>query len=173
MSEYYSSFIKWSPDSRKLVTCLVRPAERRVIHFIESSPSDQLQPKHYSFEYPKPGDALPQFFPQLFEVESRRHLKVDKSTLVDQFAVENIFWSADSRYFSFEYKRRGNQLYQVLKVDAGTGELSVIINETSTTFIDYSYKKYRYDIEATNEIIWASERDGWNHLYLYDSKMAL
>ena len=170
MSEYYSSFIKWSPDSRKLVTCLVRPAERRVIHFIESSPSDQLQPKHYSFEYPKPGDALPQFFPQLFEVESRRHLKVDKSTLVDQFAVENIFWSADSRYFSFEYKRRGNQLYQVLKVDAGTGELSVIINETSTTFIDYSYKKYRYDIEATNEIIWASERDGWNHLYLYDSE---
>ena len=84
--------------------------------------------------------------------------------------MENIFWSADSRYFSFEYKRRGNQLYQVLKVDAGTGELSVIINETSTTFIDYSYKKYRYDIEATNEIIWASERDGWNHLYLYDSE---
>ncbi len=170
MGEYYSSFIKWSPDSRKLITCLVRPAERRVIHFIESSPSDQLQPKHYSFEYPKPGDALPQFFPQLFEVESGRHLKVDKSTLDNQFTVNNIFWSADSRYFTFEYKRRGNQLCQVLKVDANTGNMSVIINETSPTFIDYSYKKYRYDIEATNEIIWASERDGWNHLYLFDSE---
>lgn len=170
MGEYYSSFIKWSPDSRKLVTCLVRPAERHVIHFIESSPSDQLQPRHYSFEYPKPGDALPQFFPQLFDAESKRHLKVDKSTLINQFALNNIFWSTDSRYFTFEYKRRGNQLYQILKADAGTGELSVIINETSPTFIDYSYKKYRYDIETANEIVWASERDGWNHLYLYDSE---
>ena len=28
---------------------------------------------------------------------------------------------------------------------------------------------YRYNLDETNEIIWASERDGWNHLYLYDS----
>ena len=169
MGEYYSSFIKWSPDSKKLVTCLVRPAERHIIHFIESSPSDQLQPKYYSFEYPKPGDALPQFYPQLFDTESKRHLEVEKSGLINQYAVNNINWSPDSRYFTFEYNKRGHQLYQVLKVDAGTGSLSVIINETSQTFIDYSSKKYRYDIEETNEIIWASERDGWNHLYLYDS----
>ncbi len=45
----------------------------------------------------------------------------------------------------------------------------MIINETSPTFIDYSGKNYRYNIDATGEIIWASERDGWNHLYLYDS----
>ena len=89
--------------------------------------------------------------------------------MINQYAVNNINWSSDSRYFTFEYNRRGHQLYQVLKVDASNGGLSVVINETSPTFIDYSSKKYRYDIEGTNEIIWASERDGWNHLYLYDS----
>ncbi|MBI3264057.1 MAG: prolyl oligopeptidase family serine peptidase, partial [Acidobacteria bacterium] len=29
-------------------------------------------------------------------------------------------------------------------------------------------KRYRYDVADGKEIIWASERDGWNHLYLYD-----
>ena len=45
-----------------------------------------------------------------------------------------------------------------------------MIDEESKTFIDYSGKRYRYDLEKTNEIIWASERDGWNNLYLIDSK---
>jgi len=44
----------------------------------------------------------------------------------------------------------------------------MLINEQSKTFIDYSGKKYRYDIADGKELIWASERDGWNHLYLYD-----
>ncbi len=36
------------------------------------------------------------------------------------------------------------------------------------TFFCYSGKKYRYDVADGKEIIWMSERDGWNHLYLYD-----
>ena len=56
-----------------------------------------------------------------------------------------------------------------VKVDAETGDVKILINETSPTFIDYSGKMYRYDAEESNEIIWASERDGWNHLYLYNS----
>jgi dipeptidyl aminopeptidase/acylaminoacyl peptidase len=56
----------------------------------------------------------------------------------------------------------------VVSLDAGTGENRILIEERSETFIDYSGKRYRYDINDGNEIIWASERDGWNHLYLYD-----
>src|SRR6185312_17363097 len=29
-------------------------------------------------------------------------------------------------------------------------------------------KKFRYDVADGKEVIWMSERDGWNHLYLYD-----
>ncbi|MDP4222453.1 MAG: DPP IV N-terminal domain-containing protein [Bacteroidota bacterium] len=169
VGEYYSSYIRWSPDSRKLVSCRVRPAEKHIIHYVESSPSDQLQPKHYSYEYQKPGDAIPQKFPQLFDVESKKHIKVDDTQLPNQYSVGDIKWSKDNSYFTFEYNKRGHQLYQVIKVDAATGEYKVIINETSDTFIDYSGKEYRYDAEGSGEIIWASERDGWNHLYLYDS----
>lgn len=167
--EYYSSFIKWADDSKKLVSCRVKPAEEYVIHYIESSPSDQLEPKFYSFNYPKPGDAVPQFYPQLFDVVAGKQIEIDDSMIPEQYAVNNIKWSKDNSFFTFEYNKRGHQVYQVIKVDAETGVFKVLINETSPTFIDYSGKRYRYDAEETNDIIWASERDGWNHLYLYNS----
>ena len=169
LGKYYSSYIKWSGDSRKLVSCLVIPAEKHMIYYIESSPEDQLQPKHYSYEYQKPGDAIPQKFPQLFDVMPGKHIIVDESMLPNQYSINNIKWSKDNTYFTFEYNKRGHQVYKVIKVDAATGNSRVIINETSPTFIDYSGKYYRHDLEPEKEIIWASERDGWNHLYLYDS----
>jgi dipeptidyl aminopeptidase/acylaminoacyl peptidase len=169
LGEYYSSYIRWAPDSRKLVAYRVRPAEKHMIYYIESSPEDQLQPKNYSYEYQKPGDAIPQKYPQLFDIESRKHINVDDTQIPNQYSINDILWSKDNRYFTFEYNKRGHQLYQVIKVDAISGDSKVIINETSPTFIDYSGKKYRYDVEGSVEIIWASERDGWNHLYLYDS----
>ncbi len=169
LGEYYSSYIRWASDSRKLVAYRVRPAEKHMIYYIESSPVDQLQPKHYVYEYQKPGDAIPQKYPQLFDIESKKHIHVDDTQIPNQYSVNDITWSKDNSYFTFEYNRRGHQVYQVIKVDAVSGDSKVIINETSPTFIDYSGKKYRYDAEGSDEIIWASERDGWNHLYLYDS----
>lgn len=169
LGEYYSSLIKWSPDSKKLVAYRVKPAEKHMIYYIESSPEDQLQPKHFSYEYQKPGDAVPQKYPQLFDIDSKKHIKVDDSNIPNQYSVNDIKWSRSSRYFTYEYNKRGHQVYNVVKIDASSGGSDVIINETSPTFFDYSGKKYRFDAEETNEVIWTSERDGWNHLYLYDS----
>jgi dipeptidyl aminopeptidase/acylaminoacyl peptidase len=167
--EYYSSYIIWSGDSKKLVTSRVKPAEKHMIYYIESSPEDQLQPKHYSYEYQKPGDAVPQMYPQLFDVDTKKQIKITDTQISNQYSIDEINWSKNNKYFTFEYNKRGHQLFQVVKIDAITGEYKVLINETSPTFIDYSGKKYRHDIEESKEIIWASERDGWNHLYLYDS----
>jgi len=168
IGEYYSAFIRWSPDSRKIMTTKVRPAEKHMIHYIESSPVDQIQPKYTVQEYRKPGDAIPQSYPQVFDVESKSHIRVEAGIVENQYSLGSYRWAADSKSFTFEYNKRGHQLYQVIRIDAGTGKHSVVINETSPTFIDYSGKKYRYDVEKTGEIIWSSERDGWRHLYLYD-----
>jgi len=45
-----------------------------------------------------------------------------------------------------------------------------VVEEKSPTFIDYSQKGYLHWLDDTGELLWASERDGWNHLYLYDTK---
>lgn len=168
--DYYSSFILWSPDSRYLTTTKVRPNEKRYIHFVESSPADQLQPRLHKLEYLKPGDALPIHRPALFNVEKGIQIKVDTRPFENQFSISNIRWDSDSRAFTFEFNQRGHQVYQVVRVAAQTGEVKIIIDERSDTFIDYSGKYFRYDVKNTGEMIWASERDGWNHLYLIDGE---
>ncbi len=167
---FYSSFIQWSPDSKKIMTCLVQPAEKHFVNYIESSPKGQLQPVYSSIEYYKPGDALPQFYPTIFNVEQKIKVASCRELIPNQYGIEYIRWDDESEYITFEYNKRGHQTYQVIKLDAQNGKSQVVINEHSNTFIDYSSKHYRYDVNSENEIIWASERDGWNHLYLYDSQ---
>jgi dipeptidyl aminopeptidase/acylaminoacyl peptidase len=168
IGKYYSSSVEWSPDSRKIIAYLVIPAEKHMITYVESSPEGQVQPKSYTYEYPKPGDAVPQHFPQVFDVAERKHIVVDETMIPNQYSLENIRWDSLGSSITFEYNKRGHQVYRVMRIDASTGKMSVVIDEQSPTFIDYSGKRYRYDVKSTGEIIWASERDGWNHLWLYD-----
>ncbi|MEZ0611729.1 DPP IV N-terminal domain-containing protein [Fibrella sp. WM1] len=171
--DYYANSIQWAPDSKKLVATKLRPAEKHLIHFVRSSPTDQLQPRLENREYLKPGDALPMRRPQLFLVDSKQHIPVSDALFSQQFSLSNLNWRADSRAFTFEYNQRGHQLYRVLDVNASTGAVKTLIEEQSKTFIDYSGKRFRYDVADGKELIWASERDGWNHLYLVDGTTGL
>lgn len=167
--DYYSSRGSWSPDSKKYATHKIRKHEKRYIHFIESSPSQQLQPVLQKREYAKPGDALPIRRPCLFDAVSKKQITVETQPFEHQYSVSGPKWWPDSHAFTFEFNQRGHQVYQVVEVDAKTGDIQVLIDEKSNTFIDYSGKRIRHDLDDSNEIIWASERDGWNHLYLIDA----
>lgn len=151
------------------MSCLVKPpSQKHIINYIESSPKDQLQPELHSYEYLKPGDALTQKYPQIFDIEKKQHIEIDKIYLSNQYRIGNFRWRSNSKSITFEYNKRGHQLYQIIEIDALTGKTRVLIEEVSDTFFHYSGKMYRYDVNEGEEIIWASERDGWNHLYLYD-----
>ena len=166
---YYSSYIQWSPDGQKIMAYKVRPGEEHKIYFVESSPKDQLQPKLQTRDYLKPGDQLPFKSPQLFTLVSKKQIHISTEMFQEQFELGSIKWKEDSSGFTFEFNQRGHQVYRVLDVNATDGKVKILIEEKSPTFIEYSGKKYRYDAKKSQEIIWASERDGWNHLYLYDA----
>ncbi|MBC7364831.1 MAG: DPP IV N-terminal domain-containing protein, partial [Candidatus Aminicenantes bacterium] len=168
---YYTfQSIEWAPDSKKLLAVRLRPGLHRKIQYVNSSPADQLQPKYFSLGYTKPGDPLDLPQPVLFLVENRKQINIDDSLFPNPYELSNFAWRKDSRAFTFEYNQRGHQVYRVLEVDGTTGQVRVLINEESPTFFCYSSKKFRYDLDDGREIIWMSERDGWNHLYLYDGQ---
>jgi len=168
--DFYSSYLSWSPDSKKLAVNKVRKNEDHFIYFVESSPKTQLQPILHKRNYLKPGDALPIKRPALFDIKTKKQISVDTQAFENQFDVSNPKWNENSSAFTFDFNQRGHQVYQVIAVDGTTGAVLVIIDEQSKTFIDYSGKYFRHDLEKQGEIIWASERDGWNHLYMYDAK---
>ena len=177
---YAFNSIVWSPDSKKIVAYKVTQGTQRRVYFVLSSPPDQLQPRLDSTRAPqvyrKPGDVVDFREPVLFDVATRTAKVVDRTLFPNPYALSRFEWYPDSRGFTFEDNERGHQVYRVIEVDANTGAARVVIDEQASTFFYYnptndglsSGKRFRADIDNGREIIWMSERDGWNHLYLYD-----
>lgn len=165
--EYYSSNIYWSPDSRKIVSCKYRPGGDRKLLLISSSPQDQLQPKTETYDYPKPGDALPVRRPVAFLLEEDKVIRFDVPDVEAQYNLGNIKWNKDSDFFTFDFNKRGHQQYFIYAGDLSSGTIRPVVKEESSTFVYYS-ALYQYWFKENNELLWISERDGWRHIYLYD-----
>jgi dipeptidyl aminopeptidase/acylaminoacyl peptidase len=174
---YQRNWLSWSPDSHYLLARRVVPGMRRMVHYVESSPTDQLQPKLTEQYYPKPGDVLDREQPVLFDIAARQERVIDTALFPNPYELTDFAWRKDSTNFTFVYNQRGHQRLSVLSVNAATGAVRAVIEETSPTFIEYTSlnpeptgtgKFYRHDLENGKEILWLSERDGWAHLYLYD-----
>ena len=173
---YTSRTLAWSPDSKKLVAYHVRPGYDRLVTYVESSPSEQIQPKTTTVHYSKPGDPVDIASPVLFDIATKQAIQIDNKLFPSPFDLTEPVWWKDSRGFTFDYNQRGHQVYTVIEVNAQTGAAHPLIAETTNTFFYYSNlgtglsagRRYRHDVDDGKEIIWASERDGWEHLYLYD-----
>ena len=175
-SYYTLDAVAWSPDSKHLAAYRTTPGVGREVHYIESSPEDQIQPKFSARTYAKPGDEVDVAHPVLFDLETRKQTAIDNALFPNPYSLSPPKWWKDGRGFTFEYNQRGHQMYRVIEVDLH-GNARALITEESKTFIDYrplapnprdTGKHVRYDLNDGHEILWASERDGWEHLYLYD-----
>ena len=160
----------WSPDSRRLVAMRTHVVPGRTVYLVESSPRDQVQPKLQSYPYLKPGDELPVQTPRLFDVEKKSEVPISPNDLwPNPWDVGRLRWTKDSSRFTFLYNQRGHQVLRLIEVDAASGAARPIVEEKSPTFIDYSGKFFCEILDPTREVVWMSERDGWNHLYLFDA----
>jgi dipeptidyl aminopeptidase/acylaminoacyl peptidase len=166
--DYYDlDSLAWSPDSKKIAVYKVRPGFRRYVHYVQSSPEDQLQPKPSTMQYAKPGDVLDVERPVIFDIAAKAQHDVDNTLFPNAYDMSRLDWRKDSRAVTFEYNQRGHQVFRIIEVDA-TGKPRVVISEEPKTFFAYSSKKFRHDVADGKEVVWMSERDGWNHLYLFD-----
>jgi dipeptidyl-peptidase 4 len=165
----YRGRFHWSPDSQRLVVVRTRAADERKVYYIESAPRDQVQPKLHSYDYLKPGDRVAVDRPQLFAPETRQQVPVSESLFENPWNIRDIRWSPDSSCFTFLVNQRGHQVLRIVAVDAESGDTRSIVEERSETFVDYSGKLFVQYLDATGEILWMSERDGWNHLVLIDA----
>ena len=166
----FTNQFQWSPDSRKLVAIQSKITEKRQVHIVESSPKDQTQPKLKTFNYAKPGDPVDHPRPRLFDIATRKEIPVNDDLFPNPWSISDFHWDPDSSQFTFLYNQRGHQVLRLVAIDAATGKTAALVEDTPKTFVCYSSKKFYRRIEPTKEIIWMSERDGWNHLYLFDSK---
>src|SRR5580698_9283606 len=157
----------WSPDSSKLVTYRIDSRNSGRFTSLQFVPPDQLRPRAFTYVYPLPGEVLAKAQPIIFDIQSGKRIDVQSPAIELPFQDGPGFdWFPDSKSFYYDDDARGFKAKELRVVDASTGEQRVLVREQSDTYLDPGETSYRF-VEGTGEILWTSERDGWDHLYLY------
>ena len=165
--------LQWAPDSQTLIAFRVEPGENKEVYLIESSPRGGGRAVLHTRPYALPGDKFSAFELNLFDVANQKQIKPDVGRI--DFGFPRLRWNGDGQHFTYEKSDRGHQRFRVIEIDTHTGQFRNIIDEKTETFI-WSVHMEAVNIKIVNyldksdEIIYASERDGWRHLYLIDAK---
>ena len=171
---YELTSIVWSPDSKQLAAYRVKPGYRREVHYVESSPEDQLQPKSSTLRYAKPGDVLDVEQPVIFDVASktpdRRRQQRCSRTPTPCLVWNGARTAARSRSNTTSAATRCIASSRSTPPVAKRAPSSPKNRRRSSTTARRTAarpipgKKYRFDVGDGKEVVWMSERDGWNHL---------
>jgi dipeptidyl aminopeptidase/acylaminoacyl peptidase len=166
--------LSWAPDSKTLLAFRIEPGDRKEVYLIESSPRGGGRAKLRTRPYALPGDKLTAYKLNLFDVASGKQIKPDVERV--DLDMPRPRWQPDGRHFTYEKVDRGHQRFRLIEVDAHSGQARNLIDEKSATFIWTAHAETLRGLSRVNfldrsdEIIYASERDGWRHLYLIDAK---
>ncbi|SHF52293.1 dipeptidyl-peptidase-4 [Dysgonomonas macrotermitis] len=83
--------------------------------------------------------------------------------------LTNIAWSPDEKYIYLAELNRGQDTCKVVRYDAVSGKLdATLFVETHPKYVEPEHPVLFLKNDP-NLFIWQSERDGYNHLYLYDT----
>ncbi len=166
--------LSWAPDSKSLVAFRIEPGERKEVYLVQSSPPGGGRAKLQSRPYPLPGDKFTTYEVNLFEIAGRKQSKPEVDRFEHEWLSPQLHWSQDGFRFAYEQEDRGHQRFRVVEVDTHTGQVRNLIDEQTKTFIwtahteDLKLSLVTW-LEQTDELIHASERSGWRHLYLVDA----
>lgn len=162
------SNLQWAPDGKNIIAYKTDPKEIKKVHYVLSAVPGTTRGELKSREYAQPGDDFTSYQPFIFNLATRKAIRVDAEA-IDFFGPQPLHWRNNSnRYYTYEKADRGHQRFRVIEVDVQTGKTRNVIDEKTKTFI-YESRIYTYYLPKTDEIIWSSEQDGWQHLYLVNA----
>ena len=154
---------KWSPESSKLAAKkqdVRKVAKIPIVHWLTSP--EQVE----WVVYPRAGQPIPQAELYIVDVRSKRNIRVDTGDEPDQF-IRILGWRAGGSELLFQRANRTFKKLDLMAAHPTTGATRVILTETQKTYVSAWRKGLFTLLPDGTRFIWMSERDAWNHLYLY------
>jgi dipeptidyl-peptidase-4 len=152
----------WSKDSKKVA--YIRFDESQVPEFSMSIFKKDLYPTVETFKYPKAGEKNSEVSLHIYDVASKGTQKVNLSQYAD-FYIARMQWTNDANVLSAQVLNRHQDNLDLLFIDGNSGAAKVVLNEKDKAYVDVTDN---LTFLKDNSFIWTSEKDGFNHIYLYD-----
>jgi dipeptidyl-peptidase-4 len=157
----------WSPDSRSIAYLQTDESGVPVSTFVDFAPVD---PRIIRQVYPKAGEKNPQVRVGIVTVSqpSTRWIAVTGKPFE---WILRVNWLPDSRRVSLQTLTRSQTELGLYFADAQTGVSHRVLTETDPYWINTNDDLYF--LNDGTHFLWASERDGYKHLYRYRMDGAL
>jgi dipeptidyl aminopeptidase/acylaminoacyl peptidase len=167
--------LAWSPDSKALTAFRIEPGDGKEVYLIQSSPPGEGRAKLQTRPYALPGDKFATYELWVIDPENKKAVKAEVDRFEHEWLQPRLRWLRDKQHLTYEQTDRGHQRFRLVEVDAATGKARNLIDEKTETFIWTAHTESESVplvtwLRGDGEIIYASERDGWRHLYLIDAK---
>ena len=158
----FTQAFAWSPDSRNIA--YYRFDERDVREFSMTYYTGELYPEEVTFKYPKVGMANSKVSIFFFDTQSGKTTPIDRDSEPDGY-IPRIKWTNDPNKLCVFWMNRHQNHLELLLADTRTGKTSLLLQEDNKYFIDiHDNLTFLSEDEC---FIWTSEKDGFNHIYLY------
>ncbi|GAA3726219.1 S9 family peptidase [Flavobacterium ginsengisoli] len=152
----------WSKDSKKLA--YIRFDESQVPEYSMSIFHKDLYPKIETFKYPKAGEKNSVVSLHIYDAAGNTSKKVDLGNYND-FYIARMQWTNDANVLSAQVLNRHQDNLDLLFIDGNTAAPKVVLNEKDKAYVDITDN---LTFLKDNSFIWTSEKDGFNHIYVYD-----
>ncbi|WP_338646408.1 S9 family peptidase [Flavobacterium sp. KS-LB2] len=159
------AFVKafdWSADSKKVA--YIRFDESQVPEFSMSMFGKDLYPTMQTFKYPKAGEKNAVVSLHVYDVNANAVKNINLGKYND-FYIARMKWTNDANILSAQVLNRHQNNLDLLFIDGNSGVAKVILNEKDKAYVDVTDN---LTFLKDNSFIWTSEKDGFNHIYLYD-----
>ena len=100
----------------------------------------------------------------IYDVASKGTQKVNLSQYAD-FYIARMQWTNEANVLSAQVLNRHQDNLDLLFIDGNSGATKVVLNEKDKAYVDVTDN---LTFLKDNSFIWTSEKDGFNHIYLYD-----
>jgi dipeptidyl-peptidase-4 len=155
----------WSNDGKKLAFYRMDQSMVTDYPIIDWS---QFPAKNENIKYPMAGGKSHHVTLGVYNAETKQLVYVNTGEPAEQY-LTNIAWSPDDRYIYIAVLNREQDHMQLNQYDGATGEfIKKIVDERDDKYVE-PLKPMIFLKNRTDRFIWESRRDGWNHLYLYDT----
>ncbi|MBK9570277.1 MAG: DPP IV N-terminal domain-containing protein [Chitinophagaceae bacterium] len=119
-------------------------------------------------KYPMAGDKSHEVTIGVYNTTTQSTLWLKTGEPAEQY-LTNIAWSPDDKFIFIAVLNRGQNHMWLNQYDASTGNfIKTLFEETDEKYVE-PLVPMLFVKNKPGQFIWQSNRDGWNHLYLYDS----
>lgn len=151
----------WSPDGKKIA--YYRFDESNVKEY-NMQMFEGLYLYDYKFKYPKAGEDNSIVEIYVYDLETGKTVKMDTGKETDIY-FPRIKWTQNPNVLAIQRLNRHQNHLEILAADATTGKTSVFYDETNPYYIDIT-DNWTF-LEDGNRFLMTSEKNGYNHIYLY------